>query len=51
MKQTREQTKELLKKYVAEVVREKKAAVFRERKATLRGGPELPPEGPGPERG
>jgi hypothetical protein len=51
MKQTREQIKELLKKHVAEVVRERKAMVLRERMATLRRGPELPPEGPGAKRG
>jgi hypothetical protein len=51
MKQTREEIKELLKKHVAEVVRERKAMVLRERMATLRRGPELPPEGPGAERG
>jgi hypothetical protein len=47
MKQTREQIKEVLKKHIAEVVRERKAMVLRERMATLRRGPELPPDGPG----
>jgi hypothetical protein len=51
MKQTREEIKELLEKYIAEVVRERKAMVLRERMATLRRGPELPPDGPGAERG
>jgi hypothetical protein len=50
MRQTREEIKELLKKHIAEIVQERKAMVLRERMATLRRGPELPPEWPGAKR-
>jgi hypothetical protein len=52
MKQTGEQIKTLLEKFIVEAVLEHKAAILRERKATLRGAPKLPRcDSPGAESG